>query len=168
MPFSPTWYFEKIEDVSPEFLRENGVSALILDVDNTLTTHDNPMPKAGVAVWLEKMRAAGITMMILSNNKVERVRPFAKALGLPCIPNGKKPLPDGIRRTLHAMGTQREKTIVVGDQVFTDVLAGKWSGLRTLLVEPIQPEATAFFRFKRAMEKICLAGYHRKRRKNNR
>ena len=48
MPFSPTWYFEKIEDVSPEFLRENGVSALILDVDNTLTTHDNQIGRAHV------------------------------------------------------------------------------------------------------------------------
>ena len=85
-------------------------------------------------------------MMILSNNTGERVEPFARVLGLPYIAKGKKPLKSGVRRALAAMGTAPGETLMVGDQVFTDILAGKNGGLPTLLVRPIRPEKALFFR----------------------
>ena len=40
--FHPIFRFHRIYEIQPEWLREYGISVLLLDVDNTLTTHDNP------------------------------------------------------------------------------------------------------------------------------
>ena len=75
--FTPDYLFEKTTDITPEFLHALGVKNLILDVDNTLTTHDNPTPGQGVPGWLDLMRAEGFNMMIVSNNHRERVTPVS-------------------------------------------------------------------------------------------
>ncbi|MCI7234150.1 MAG: YqeG family HAD IIIA-type phosphatase, partial [Oscillospiraceae bacterium] len=66
MLFTPTRAYKSILSVTPEILREMGVTALILDIDNTMTTHDNPTPIDGLFDWLDNMRKSGIKMMIVS------------------------------------------------------------------------------------------------------
>ena len=66
--FRPQYIFEKTTKITPEFLKEIGVENLLLDVDNTLTTHDNPDPSPGIPQWIEQMKAAGIKMVIISEN----------------------------------------------------------------------------------------------------
>ena len=75
----PDYYIPHITGVTTGFLNRHGVRGLILDVDNTLTTHDDPTPHPEIAAWLDGMRQAGVGMMIVSNNTEERVRPFAEA-----------------------------------------------------------------------------------------
>lgn len=48
-------------DITPQLLEKLGVCGLLLDIDNTLTTHDNPVPAAGVEAWVAGMQAAGIS-----------------------------------------------------------------------------------------------------------
>ena len=69
-------------DITPQLLEKLGVCGLLLDIDNTLTTHDNPVPAAGVEAWVAGMQAAGISLCLVSNNHPPRVEPFAKRLGL--------------------------------------------------------------------------------------
>ena len=40
-------------DITPQLLEKLGVCGLLLDIDNTLTTHDNPVPAAGVEAWVD-------------------------------------------------------------------------------------------------------------------
>ena len=68
-------------DITPQLLEKLGVCGLLLDIDNTLTTHDNPVPAAGVEAWVAGMQAAGISLCLVSNNHPPRVEPFAKRLG---------------------------------------------------------------------------------------
>lgn len=96
--FRPTYALKKITDITPSALKKRGIKALILDVDNTLTTHNNPTPAEGVPGWIEEMKSAGIKLIIVSNNNTERVTPFAEMLGLHFVPNGAKPLPIGFKR----------------------------------------------------------------------
>jgi len=152
----------RVTDISVGYLRKQGVRGLILDIDNTLTTHDNPIPSDGVAHWLNTMRENDIKMIVLSNNHGPRVEPFAKILGLDYISEGKKPLTDGFKRCASALNLQKQELCIIGDQIFTDVLGGNLYGCHSILVEPIQPESTRFFRFKRAMEKIVLRFYREK------
>src|SRR5699024_8483444 len=105
-----------------------GVKGLVLDIDNTLTTHDNPVPDQGVAAWLEQNRLAGIQMIVLSNNSPERVKPFAEILGLDFIADGAKPLKKGYMRCSEAMNIPCEQLCMVGDQIFTDILGGNNAG----------------------------------------
>ena len=93
---------------------------------------------APVAAWLEQMKAAGIKLMIVSNNTRKRVSPFAASLGLPFVSLACKPLPWGIRKAARQLGVSRREFALVGDQLFTDRLAGWLYGIRVLVVQPIQ------------------------------
>lgn len=157
--FLPNERCVRITDIRVSHLRDIGVGALILDVDNTLTTHDNPIPGEGVLEWLQNVQNAGIKCIILSNNTAERVTPFAKMLSLDFEADGGKPLTGGVKRACRHMGVTTDETALIGDQIFTDVLAARLSGVYSVLVEPIEPEKTAFFKFKRWAEKPFLKAF---------
>lgn len=162
------WYPSKqahnITEISVDLLKEHGIKGLILDIDNTLTTHDNPVPSDGVAQWLETMREHGIRMIVLSNNDPLRVEPFAEILGLEYIADGKKPLLSGYRRCAQALGLSASELCMIGDQILTDIWGGNRFGCFTILVEPIQMESMLFFRIKRRIEKWILAHANRRGR----
>ncbi len=160
--FLPHERYRRITDIPVSHFASIGVKALILDIDNTLTTHDNPVPGEGVLEWLAAVQAAGVRCILLSNNHPPRVEPFARVLGLPFEAEASKPLPGGCRRACKAMGSSREETALIGDQIFTDVLAGRLGGYHTILLEPIEPEKTRFFRLKRRLEKPFLRAFERK------
>lgn len=134
-------------------------------MDNTLTTHDNPVPLEGVTDWLDKMKAKGIKMMIVSNNSSDRVTPFANLLGLDFVPKGKKPLKNGFEEAVKIMGLPKEQIAVIGDQLFTDILGGNLFKVKSILVTPIELEKKGFLKFKRIIEKPILKHYYKKKEK---
>lgn len=154
--FEPTVFLKHISHIKPELLRGLGVKAMILDVDNTLATHNNPEPDASVLVWLEQMRSEGFRLAIASNNRRRRVEPFARGLGLEYACFSMKPLPKGFFEISRKLGLPPRSIAVVGDQIFTDVLGGNLFGAKTILVEPMLAEPGPFFRLKRRLEKIIL------------
>jgi len=156
--FFPDYLTEKVVTLTPEKLTALGISALLLDVDNTLTTHDNPVPYDGVMDWLESLKQAGFALVIVSNNHPERVEPFAKLLGLPYVADGAKPLPTGYRRAVELLGMtlEKEKAAAVGDQIFTDIIGGNLLGVRTIMVTEITPEHGWFFKVKRRLEQWLM------------
>ena len=160
--FYPHQLLKRITDLDPQALWFMGVRGIILDVDNTLTTHNSPVPGECVMDWLQRAEACGLKRIILSNNTPDRVRPFAEMLGLGFTANGKKPLPSGVRRAAREMGLSASETALIGDQIFTDVLAGRLAGAVSILVEPIEPETAAFFRLKRRLEAPILKRYQRR------
>ena len=163
--FRPQYIFDKIWDIPFEFLKDNKINAVFLDVDNTLTTHDNPAPGDGVEKWLEDAKNAGLKLLILSNNTVERVTPFAKMLGLDFEAHGKKPLRSGYLRAIKKLGISPKEALAIGDQIFTDVLGARLCGIHCIFTDPIEPEHTKFFKFKRWAERPILASFVRSRRK---
>lgn len=156
MLFKPTYVFNNVTEITADFLNKHNIKGLILDLDNTLTTHNNPNPPQSSLDWLDKMKKSGIKMMIVSNNSAERVTPFAKALGLLFVPNGRKPLTFGYTQAIKEMGIHKKSIAAVGDQIFTDILGSNLKGIRSLFVFPIEPETSLPFRFKRACEKPFL------------
>ena len=156
MLFKPTFWLNSVLMIDEDFLRENRVEALVLDLDNTLSMHGDPVPEEGAEDWLDKMRGLGIKMRVVSNNTNRRVAPLAARLGLEFTANGAKPLTFGITRAMKAMGADRNVTLVVGDQIFTDIIAGNLRGVRTVLVEPFHLEKTWTFRLKRRLESVVF------------
>ena len=153
----PTIYRRRIEDVTPDTLRGLGARGVLLDIDNTLTVHDAPEISDAVSAWLDNMRASGFSLMLVSNNCAQRVAPFAERLGLPYQARAKKPLPVGYRRAARAMGLPCHRCVVIGDQIFTDILGANLSGMSSVLLEPIEPEtAQRFIVFKRRIERWML------------
>lgn len=154
--FHATVALRSVLQIQPGLLRQYGIRGLMLDLDNTLTTHDNPAPAEGVLSWIDVMRKAGIAMMIVSNNRPHRVEPFAVALGLPFVAEGAKPLPKGFRQAQKRMQLPFSQLAVVGDQIFTDILGANLCGVKSIYVRPIQYESTSFFKVKRWLERPFL------------
>lgn len=138
--------------ITPDLLKNNNIRGLLLDLDNTLTTHDNPRPADGVLDWIALMKKNGISMVIVSNNHFERVKPFAEMLGLEFVCEGKKPLWDGFNRAQKQMNIPFENLAVVGDQIFTDVLGANFRRVKCIYVAPIEHEKKGFLKFKRKIE----------------
>lgn len=156
MIFKPEFWLRNVLSIDNGFLKENGIEALILDLDNTLSMHGNPMEEEGITDWLLEMKTLGVKMMVVSNNTNKRVAPLAEKLGLDYIANGAKPLTIGINRALKSLGSEKKKTAVVGDQIFTDIMGGNFAGTRTILVEPFHLEKNILFKIKRKAESLVF------------
>ena len=48
----------------------------------------------------------------------------------------------------------------MGDQIFTDTLGGNLYGVKTVLLDPIKPESSARFKFKRKLERAVYKIYN--------
>lgn len=155
--FKPNYILNSVTDITPEFLKDNNIDALLLDVDNTLSVaHGNKALKNGVPEWLSLMRENDVPMMILSNAKTKRAKLFADSVALDVIGMSAKPLPLGYIKAVRKLRLKRKNVAMVGDQIFTDVLGGKISGVKTVFVTDITPEDTNFFKIKRYFEQIML------------
>ena len=147
-------------DITVELLNENNIKALLLDVDNTMSTHHGTVLTDGLLEWIAKMQEAGIKLMVLSNSKRFRIEPFASRIGLPFISLGCKPLPTGYLRGVKALGEKRKNVAIVGDQIFTDILGGKIVGVKTILLTPIKLEDGWSFKIRRKLEKKLYKKYN--------
>ena len=157
MLLTPEYIFKNVEAITPAFLQQLGVTALVLDVDNTLTGDGSQQLDDSVSAWLDTMRAAGVSLTIVSNNTDRRVRPFATRIGLAWVPVACKPLPIGLMVARRRLGVTRHQMAMVGDQIFTDTWGGNNAGVLTLLVHPIR--FGTVFRFLRfALETPFRAG----------
>ncbi|MBO5211073.1 MAG: YqeG family HAD IIIA-type phosphatase [Clostridia bacterium] len=156
MFLKPKIKLEKVTDITIDILNKYGIKALILDVDNTLSTHHGQVLTDGLPEWLDLMRQNGIKMTVLSNSNSKRLTPFAQKIGLDFISLGLKPLPFGYIRALKRLGTSKEETAIVGDQLFTDTMGGNFVGVKTILLTPIKPETSLRFRSKRRVERFVM------------
>lgn len=164
--FIPDFRFERFSDVTVEFLKEQGISGLLLDIDNTLEPYENPKPGDGVLRWFEALGAAGIKCAFVSNNGWERVEEFNEKLGFVAIAKSKKPLKRNLLRALESIGVSKESAAIMGDQVFTDVWAGHNAGIKTILVPPIKDKTDPFTKFKRLLEVPFLKIYNKRKKKS--
>lgn len=159
MLLKPDIKLHGITDITVELLKNHDIKALLLDVDNTMSTHHGTILTEGLMEWIDKMQQSGIKLMVLSNSKRFRIQPFAARIGLPFISLGCKPLPTGYLRGVKALGEKRNNVAIVGDQIFTDILGGNAVGVKTILLTPIKPEDGCSFKIRRKLEKKLYKKY---------
>lgn len=160
--FIPEYIFDTFDMITPEFLLSIGIKGVILDVDNTLEPYEHPLPGAHVVAWLNSLSVAGISASIVSNNNAERISLFNASLGLPAYPKAGKPFTKNIFKAMSDMGSTKENTILIGDQIFTDVWAAHNAGIRAILVPPIKDKRDPLTKFKRLLEKPVLKAYSKR------
>lgn len=160
--FQPHHTFLCYRDVTPAFLKEQGIEILLSDIDNTLAPYEQPEPDAHILAWVESLKSAGIQLAFLSNNHAERVELFNKTLGVPVRYDAYKPLAKNAKKMMKNLGGNKKNTALIGDQIFTDVLCARLSGIRAILVPPIVDRTDRGTRFKRRMEKGFLKRYYKK------
>ncbi len=148
----PHFRFRRITDIEVDFLKKKNIDLLLLDVDNTLSTHHGTVLVDGLTDWLEKIQSAGIRVIILSNSKRCRVEPFATGIGLDYVSMGLKPLPFGYLKAIRRLGGTRRNSAIIGDQLFTDSLGGHIVGIKSIILEPIERESMFSFKIRRYFE----------------
>jgi len=148
--------------LSPRLLRAWGIDALMLDLDNTLVPWGERTPPQAVVDWITDLRRSGIPACVVSNSLSARVRAASALLGLSAAAGGLKPGPSKLRDALRILGTPRDRTAMVGDQLFTDVLAGNRLGVPTVLTAPLAPGEPLRIRVLRRLEGRLLAAMARR------
>ena len=164
---TPHLRMESVLELTVDRLRELEINSVLLDLDCTLKRYRETDVRPEVAHWLDALKAGGIGCCIVSNGRSNRIKHFADKLGLPFVANALKPLPMGVHWAMVKMGFRPEHTAMVGDQVFADVLAGRWAGVKCILVRPLHPEEEPWFtRIKRTPERLWLRWLSRKNRRD--
>lgn len=126
-----------ITDVDVDELAASGVRCVLFDRDNTVVPRDTGVAPADVMDWICRVREAGIALCMVSNNfHSQQVEASAAELGCAVVHHAMKPAPFAVRRALALVGVDASEAVLIGDQVFTDVMAGNLAGVRTILVEP--------------------------------
>ncbi len=154
LSLKPSKRFNCVTEIAAEDIKAFGADTVLLDADNTLSLHGSQTPHTGVLEWINKMQKNGIKLIIISNNDRERILPFAEKLGLPFVYKSRKPLKFGFELGCKKLGSIPEKSVVIGDQLFTDVLGGNLCGAATFLTEPLGEDTDPFIKFKRRIEKF--------------
>ena len=133
MLITPEYVFKDVTHITPEWLAAKGITALVLDIDNTLTADRSQELPEEVAAWLDTMRKAEVKLTIVSNGAEKRVRPFAEKLGL---------------------------AYLVGDQLYADRMVAALYGIPGLMVIPRGPDLGAQVILKRKWEKKHWQKYY--------
>jgi len=123
-PLVPSYVADSIFDLTPGTLRAKGIRLVLADLDNTLVSYEDALPSPAVYV-------------VSNSRKSRRCPDFCAALGVPCVRHAGKPGRAGFRRALREAGVKPQEAVMVGDQIFTDVLGANRAGVASILVKPI-------------------------------
>ena len=158
----PNAHFNNVREITINFLKNNKINALILDVDNTLIDYDKNLSQDTIE-WAENLKKNKIKLYILSNtNKQKKVKEVARKLQVEYIYFAKKPMKSGFRKVQKILNEEPENIGVVGDQIFTDVVGGNRCKMFTILVEPIAEKDILITLIKRPIENAIKKRYMKK------
>lgn len=152
----PDYTVKNVAMLDQKFYTDNGIKAVIFDIDNTLVAHTEPTPPDNVLAYFELLDKWGIKFSIVSNNTIERVTSFCSELGVPYYGKALKPRKKYLKKVLDEMNVLSNETALVGDQLFTDMLGANRMQLLSVLVTAVGEDETSFVSFKRRFEKRIL------------
>lgn len=134
----PDRYFSRLSHVDIERdVLGCGYRSVLLDIDNTILTRDTHEVPRDIAYWLARARDVGISFCLVSNNWHGDVQQLANRLSLPLVAKAMKPLPPAFLAALKKIEASRDETVVIGDQLVTDVLGAHLAGMPAYLLAPL-------------------------------
>ena len=132
----PDIYQKNIFNISYSKLKKQNVKLLLFDLDNTIIPFYEKIVPLKTKKLFDSLKE-DFKIMVISNSRKKRVSYIASQLGVPYISFSKKPFPHSYNKAIKINGLKKEETIIIGDQMFTDILAGKRVSIKTALVEPL-------------------------------
>ncbi len=121
----------------PEILVSKAIKGLILDVDETLVPFKRADVSDELQQWIAEIRPQMPVWLVSNNMSENRIARIARSLDLPYLFGAAKPSRRKLRQAVADMGLPAQNVAMVGDRLFTDVIAGNRLGLFTILVEPM-------------------------------
>ncbi len=157
----PTQAIDSIFDLPIEDLKAEGIKGIIFDIDNTLVPYDVAEPTDEIIQFFDEIQKQGIKITLVSNNTEDRVIKFNEKLKVLALHKAQKPLTKSFKKALEMMSCKKEETIIVGDQIFTDIYGGNCIGIRTYLVSPISDKDEWQTKIKRGLERQVIKSYQK-------
>lgn len=155
--FRASWYVPSLDHVSIRRLHEQGISLLLIDRDNTCVPLGQKRVPFEIKRWFAEAKASGLRIWLISNNwHGSLVRQTAEDLGCRLIHHACKPLPRALKRAMAEEGVRPEETAMIGDQMFTDLVAGNLAGVHTILVDPQCTHDMWYTKILRGLERRML------------
>lgn len=133
-----------ILNLTPNILKQHDLQGLILDVDETLVSITTPTVSQELKNWTIAMKQVANIWLVSNNLSKNRISKIAQELELPYFLGAQKPSRRKLRQAAEQMNLPVEKVAMVGDRLFTDVLAGNRLGMFTILVEPMADPEVAY------------------------
>ncbi|MGC1307695.1 MAG: YqeG family HAD IIIA-type phosphatase [Phormidesmis sp.] len=126
--------------LTPQVLRQHGIKGLVLDVDETIVPVGRKQLDPEVQAWAKEIQSVVPLSLVSNNVGYDRIQKIAAGMAdgnIPFIASAGKPSRRKLRQAAVAMDLPFEQVAMVGDRLFTDVLAGNRLGLFTILVQPM-------------------------------
>jgi HAD superfamily phosphatase (TIGR01668 family) len=124
-------------NLTRDTIQQYGLKGLVLDVDDTLVPITVSAASPEMKQWVEEIRTYAVLCLVSNNLSESRIGSIARSLNLPYYLGAAKPSRRKIRAALEQMNLPVHQVGMVGDRLFTDVLAGNRLGMFTILVQPI-------------------------------
>lgn len=155
----PKGYFDKVSDINVQYLIQNNIKGLILDVDNTLIDYERNINKETVE-WVDEIKRNNIKLCILSNSeKEEKIKSVADKLKIPYMFFAMKPLKKGFKKAKKLLELNNNEIGVIGDQIFTDVIGANRMKMYSILVKPLDKKDIWITVIKRPIENVIIKRY---------
>lgn len=153
----PDRYFSRLSHVNVERdILALGYANVLLDVDNTILTRDTHEIPRDVGFWLAHARDAGVVFCLVSNNWHRGVYDLAARLDLPIVAKAVKPLPPAFIYAMNKIKANRKNTLVIGDQLVTDVLGAHVLGMKAYLLAPLVEQDLPHTLMLRNLERVIM------------
>lgn len=144
--FYPNDYKKSVYDIDFKELWNNNIRIIMLDLDNTLIPYDENEPTNKIFQLFETIETIGFKIYIISNNKKERVKTFAKKVKAGYVYSARKPFRLGFKRALKYTNNPNPETVcLIGDQFMTDVLGGRRMHFFVIVVDTIKRKGEKWF-----------------------
>ena len=150
----PEKVYSNLKQIPWNELKSSGINTALLDFDNTLGKDHATEPEEFSFNCIKMIEEQGIKCILVSNAKSGRSAKIAEMLGIPCVTYANKPGTSGVMKAMEIMNSTPSTSVMVGDQVFTDVIAGNRAGLRTFMVEKLYKKEIWYVLLKRPFEKL--------------
>lgn len=155
---TPTFYLPSVLDIAPSRIRERGFESVLLDLDNTLLPRGEDDIPAAIREWCESLSEHNLGACLVSNNWQGRIQQVAGDLGFELVSKAIKPLPPAFLIGMKRLGATRKSTLMIGDQLFTDVLGARVLGLSTAMVLPLATQDLPHTLLLRKVERLYIRG----------
>ncbi|MEG0503341.1 MAG: YqeG family HAD IIIA-type phosphatase [Raoultibacter sp.] len=151
----PDRYFSRISMINiQKDIIDVGFTHVLLDIDNTILRRDNHEVPRDVSFWLAQARSAGLEFCLVSNNWHEGVYELATRLDLPIVAKAVKPMPPAFMIALRKIGAKRKSTVMIGDQLITDVLGAHFVGM--YMLQPLVEQDLKHTLLLRNLERVFM------------
>lgn len=150
--FIPEYYTKSVYEI--DFSKYPKLKVVLFDIDNTLIAHYAQEPDDNIKRYINKLKSQGYQVYLFSNGKNERIQKIAKMLDVNHVEKAMKPSTKILDKFLYENQYQRDEVVIVGDQVFADILCGNIGKIHNVLVDPISKDEPWFIKLKRIPEAL--------------